>query len=569
MTKAWMLPLVGLALLFPGVAANHSQPVSGVGDVVFDHRTGNEWWVEVDLFGSAAGSVSRVEAMDTGGPWVTLTKRSWGPYANSFHIEPGHTVKFRGTWPNGAQAESCWFTHPAGVEQCGTQPGAFDASFSQVSGNNWWVQVKVTGNKGIAGVDARYGCGFWRPLVLQSWGSWAASFPLPSGEKVDFRARSTTGEYDRSGGYLWTSATPTSGCPVEPKQSPAWATSHIHDGDPIAGVQDTAIGVVSGWYDQPALYFATFNGMYWSFYWNGGWTTEYLNGLQGMSLAIGDAERDGDAEIYVGSTDGQIYMLVPSGPGGLQPLAVARVATSGTAIRTLTVGDADRDGLTELYAASESGDVFRIWRSSVSGEFQTVQLGRTGVMAFSSWIGDGDRDGDIELYVGGLGGVVSRVEKTSTSWSVTKLMELCCDFVTRVGGLAAGDGNGDGKTEVYAAVADGLLRKVTWTGAAWVRETIATFEAPLTDLTLADVNGDGKQELYVTAGWNDETRSSDVWRVEWTGSAWSKTLLGRVSDDYELFTVVAGDADANGSRELYAGSSGGDVYQVRGSFVVP
>src|SRR5688500_14256524 len=77
------LPLaLALALLLafvPPAFANHAQPAHG-DVVVFDHKTGNEWWVEVVLSGGASGSVSSVQAMDTGGPMVTLKKQSWGAW---------------------------------------------------------------------------------------------------------------------------------------------------------------------------------------------------------------------------------------------------------------------------------------------------------------------------------------------------------------------------------------------------------------------------------------------------------------------------------------------------------
>src|SRR5687767_1037713 len=99
------------------------HPQAAHGDViVFDHNAGNEWWVEVVLSGGASGSVQGVQAMDTAGPWVTLTKRSWGAWAASFHIEPGHQVKFRATWAGGDMVESCRFDHPSGVERCSPPP---------------------------------------------------------------------------------------------------------------------------------------------------------------------------------------------------------------------------------------------------------------------------------------------------------------------------------------------------------------------------------------------------------------------------------------------------------------
>ncbi|HWH31380.1 MAG TPA: VCBS repeat-containing protein, partial [Egibacteraceae bacterium] len=56
---------------------------------------------------------------------------------------------------------------------------SFDATFSGVRGNEWWVQSMVNGNgQGIAAVDVRLDNGEWRPLARQSWGGWAASYRI-------------------------------------------------------------------------------------------------------------------------------------------------------------------------------------------------------------------------------------------------------------------------------------------------------------------------------------------------------------------------------------------------------
>jgi hypothetical protein len=209
---------VGLLLAFvPPTFADHSQPAQGSA-IVFDHKTGNEWWVEVILTGGASGSASSVQAMDTGGAWTPLTKRSWGAWAASFHIEPGHLVKFRASWSGGASVDSCWFTHPAGVEQCGTTStstttttgsGTFNAPFTGFRGNEWWVQAKVgTDGPAIAKVDVRIAPdGAWKPLTKQTWGtsppSWAASYHFPQGSILQMRATATDGRTDLSSCRQW------------------------------------------------------------------------------------------------------------------------------------------------------------------------------------------------------------------------------------------------------------------------------------------------------------------------------------------------------------------------------
>ncbi len=81
---------------------------------------------------------------------------------------------------------------------------AFDATFKNVKGNEWWVQVDVTATGGtLAGVDARVNAGAWVALTKQSWGSWAKSIHAPPGATVEFRARATDGSTDVSTASRW------------------------------------------------------------------------------------------------------------------------------------------------------------------------------------------------------------------------------------------------------------------------------------------------------------------------------------------------------------------------------
>ena len=85
---------------------------------------------------------------------------------------------------------------------------AFAATFSGAKGNEWWVQVDVDANRPLAGVCASVDGGACRPLAKQSWGAWAASFRVPLGADVTFRATATTGETVESIAYDWPSGAP-------------------------------------------------------------------------------------------------------------------------------------------------------------------------------------------------------------------------------------------------------------------------------------------------------------------------------------------------------------------------
>jgi hypothetical protein len=156
----------------------------------FDHITGNEWWVEVSLSGPQPDEVL---ARDDGGVWVPLEYKSWGTWAGSFHIEPGHKVQFR--FPAGdALWDSCLFTHPQGLapdgtQQCGTTfVGQSQPVFTHVGGNEWWVEVKVGHTEPTSVVASDDGGASWNTLTKRDWGVWAGSFHIEPGHKVLFRA---------------------------------------------------------------------------------------------------------------------------------------------------------------------------------------------------------------------------------------------------------------------------------------------------------------------------------------------------------------------------------------------
>jgi hypothetical protein len=106
--------------------------------------------------------------------------------------------------------ESCDWTHPGAVEQCGgaTQPdptaGTFTATWKNVRGNEWWVETDVAVSGGtLAGVDARVNGGAWVALSKQSYGSWAKSIHAAPGSSVEFRARASDAQVSQSGPYAW------------------------------------------------------------------------------------------------------------------------------------------------------------------------------------------------------------------------------------------------------------------------------------------------------------------------------------------------------------------------------
>ena len=82
------------------------------------------------------------------------------------------------------------------------------ASFETPGGNEWWVEVYVDANKPVVRVDALVDGAFSHGLSEREWGAWAASFHVPDGSIVEFRAFSEIFDTERSGQYRWPSGEP-------------------------------------------------------------------------------------------------------------------------------------------------------------------------------------------------------------------------------------------------------------------------------------------------------------------------------------------------------------------------
>ncbi len=564
------------------MAADHPQTDSGR-VIVFDHKTGgNEWWVEVILGGQDAGAVATLDAMDYAGPWVAMQKTAYGSWSASFHIEPGNPVKFRATWAGGAEQRSCWFSHPQGVEACGTSPPAppptsgFDATFTLVTGNGNWVQSQVTPNSGftVATVDVRLSDGAWKPLKLQSWGvrAWAASYPIPEGSVVQMRATATTGASDLSECYRWIPPQGNNGenaatvaCGSTPPPGATWQTSELGTVGPTGTHSDSAVGDGDG-SGRNSVYIPGGPGLF-QFKWNGtGWDRSPLSTrVDWTHVTVGDGDRDGKPEVYASQAN-QVSRFSWTGTAWTSsPIASFTAefrhwtgsewvtSTEPAPVSTMSLGDADHDGKTDLYIGLHAyqGTVHQL--RFVGGAWQDAAIaslgGPTGGTANTMWIGDGDRDGESEIYVGSAykgSDAAWRIKWTGSAWTTTRLG--IPGENSGLSGIVAGDGDRDGLGEVYATSMSqaASVYRFTTTPQGWQMERIANLpdSAYGTDLFLGDADNDGTNELYASA------LNGHLYQVRWTGTTWAVTEMADLTTRY-ADSVVVGDGDNDGKRETY------------------
>ena len=243
--------LLGSLLPLSPAAADHDQE-----GVRFDHKGGNEWWVQLQL-GGRHDQWWTPEVRDENGDWKTMTRPSWAPntgfYAVSYHVEPGHKVQFRLQYPKSTvYLVSCWFTHPAGAEVCDGSE-TFRATFHP-SGDAETIRVRVDATQPIGTVYAAsppMGWSFDLPRLGD--GSHGADRHVPDGTILAFWTTSlSSGEYAESACYRWPDVMRVE-CPTR------WAAS-VYDPQPVDGDWSRMVARLSDAGVEPAKVEVRFDG---------------------------------------------------------------------------------------------------------------------------------------------------------------------------------------------------------------------------------------------------------------------------------------------------------------------
>jgi hypothetical protein len=179
-------------------------------------------------------------------------------------------------------------------------------------------------------------------------------------------------------------------------------------------------------------------------------------------------------------------------------------------------------------------------------------------------IGDGDRDGKLEVY--GVGEHLYQVRHTSSGW-VSKIVAQVPQGGAYFTSVAVGDGDRDGKPEVYAGKYGGWVRRYAWNGSAWSASTAASLggggsSVSVASLSVGDADNDSLRELWAVVDVpTSDHDGAQVWKVWFKDGAWHQGMVANVSG--QPSTSWIGDGDRDGQRELYFGTLQGDVWRVK------
>lgn len=212
-----------------------------------------------------------------------------------------------------------------------------------------------------------------------------------------------------------------------------------------------------------------------------------LTGVMFSSVAWGDTDRDGDLDILLtGSsflTGGFATIYRNNGDNSFTDL---NVGLTGVEYSSVALGDADNDGDLDILLAGFDGgnQIATVYRNNGNNTFTDVNAGLAGVHRASVGWGDVDNDGDLDILVtgrGGTGGGTTNVYRNNANSTFTEINAGLSSV--ELGSAAWGDVDRDGDLDIlltgFNTATNAAIAKVYRNNIA----TANTVPAPPTGLT--------------------------------------------------------------------------------------
>lgn len=272
------------------------------------------------------------------------------------------------------------------------------------------------------------------------------------------------------------------------------------------------------------------------------WTASY----GGHTVAIGDLEGDGVNEIVIAAAN--IGYVLNASAQTLKWSYTGNTYPAGFG-PSMALGDVDNDGKAEILCGTPNYTSSSV--RVINGDTMTVVTVPTGAMSITS--GDANNDGQIELVTGP--DQWGSVQGYSISGTTSTLLWSITNPDHGVQGITVGDPDGDGKNEVLWGAG------VTSTGADQLfvgNANTQTLEYSGTDLVgpfhvvVDDLDGDGKLEMVVLSESSATAQNSYGGSAAWVLDYTTHRLIGTLSFPYNggASEMAIGQVDGDPQKEI-------------------
>jgi hypothetical protein len=275
------------------------------------------------------------------------------------------------------------------------------------------------------------------------------------------------------------------------------------------------------------------------------WLSSVVGTAESMGMwdvVVGDADNDGDVEVYAASKDGCVYQFTWNGASWTKE----KIGSGKRDMKALAIGDGDHDGLLEIYAANYDGHMYQFKWDAIQLMWIKTDMGKGNGPMKDVAVCDGDNDCQCEVYGASMDRRIYQFKWNGTTWvksSIHTQGSVHC--------IAVGDGDNDGSIELYAGISHAVYQ-LTWNGTDWDKVRVGAGKGIIQGITIDDGDNDSKQEVYAAC------IDRHVYEFAWKNNKWVCTDMG--AGKGSMNNVVVGDGDNDGSREVYAANDAHYVY---------